>query len=264
MPAAEQSQLSFEKEKEEEVKLSSRSRDDIHPEVREDRKRLEKQCREYADEADLNLEETGRARVLDGRAEESSLEEVPDGEATPESEEDETRKRKRDSEKKKEGKKEKKENCGGGDLVLPKEVWREVAKHLDDNNLFSFAMTCKTFRIAQQEVRPKDPCKEIKTIRMWSLGYMWDPSKELSRSWIRWAFKLMGKGTYAERCSRRDKIGGLASLHGHLEELKWLRERCCYSLNQFTTFYAARGGHINVSLSFLLQIGSFVCSFLHS
>ena len=143
---------------------------------------------------------------------------------------------------------------------LPRGVWKIIFDMCFPNDQFSFAMTCREFRELQKEVKPKDPHREKTIIQLRKLrgtrmfgGYLRDTRLKLSAEWIRWAHEAMGQESYA-RIEHRRYLIFLASLNGHLEELKWLVEEGC-SLAEWDTFiypsrsvcdFAALGGHLNV------------------
>ena len=84
--------------------------------------------------------------------------------------------------------------------TLPDELWAEVAKRLDDNNLFAFAMTCKKFLKVKEEVKPKDEAQARSRIMM--NDYFNDPKMPLTSAWLRWAYKVCGNFFLFMRFSR--------------------------------------------------------------
>ena len=136
-----------------------------------------------------------------------------------------------------------------GDIcILPKEVWRNVAKHLHDNDLFSFAMTCKVFREAQVAVDRVEELtlNEGKTWRKKKCILLTD-SVSVSESWIRWAVSVVWKDKHSSNSILEGEVCRLAALRGHLEVLKWLCEEEGYQYSGVDILTAAsREGHLEI------------------
>ena len=163
---------------------------------------------------------------------------------------------------------------------LPRNVLVLIANLLDDNTMFSLAMSCKAGRSIQQEVRPNRSCpytgeRRKKLIRIRKAkrhensaigGLSLYDARDIgpvTGDWIRWAFEVMGKHQVRWRLSQqcdssptssytsttycREKLILLACLNDHLTELKWLKSKGLqWTFNDDPCFFAAYGGHWSV------------------
>merc|ERR1712232_1382548 len=138
-------------------------------------------------------------------------------------------------------------------MILPRDMLVKIAGYMDDNTLFAFAMSHPVLREVQEEVRPNDPEQDKKVIKLRKLGYLGHDARfTVSGAWIKWAHEEMGQESYERHGDRRYLIL-LASLNGHLKEVKWLKKEG-WSLTEKDTRlpcrtvceYAAQGGHLKV------------------
>ena len=149
---------------------------------------------------------------------------------------------------------------------LPRELWEKILDHLDENDLFPLALSCRYFRQKQKELvaRPRQsgkPCLALQTDFRWqklkegkpvSADYLWfcykeKVSKDVGHKKARWI-----------RC--------LVAYHGHLPLLQELLEPS-ESLEPNCSIYsiASYAGESSLSLSSLLWLlTSLSLSLLHS
>ena len=126
---------------------------------------------------------------------------------------------------------------GSGEEKLPKEIWLEIAKHLDDTSLVSFGAVCSTFRKLRIE-QVEEPARG----QIWRALLNLDARIQVTRGWFDWAMEVLENDSSHHHaragscpCARekrreREKrfylLAKLAAMHGYLDELKEiLRDR---------------------------------------
>ena len=111
---------------------------------------------------------------------------------------------------------------------LPQELWEKILDHLDENDLFPLALSCRRFRQKQKELveRPKQSGRESGATHLTlqtDLRRKLDDGQPASADYIRFCMKE----TVSRDVGQEEKahcIIHLATFHGHLPLLQELLE----------------------------------------
>ncbi|QDZ24142.1 hypothetical protein HOP50_12g66800 [Chloropicon primus] len=122
-------------------------------------------------------------------------------------------------------------------LKLPDELWLKIVGHLDDSHMYGFAVTCKHFKLLQQESGRK---LETKARDLYSV------EMPLSEEWCMWHSRRSPKSEFY-----RTIMIDAAAKRGYLNVIKFWRQqklskRNGIFFNEWTCANAAQGGHIEI------------------
>ena len=103
---------------------------------------------------------------------------------------------------------------------LPPEVWEKILDHLDENDLFPLALSCRYFRQKQKEAgQSGKPHRALKTVIRRKLG----ERQPASADYIRFCIKMKGKRSRdSDLVFWNRDFRQLAAFHGHLPLLQEL------------------------------------------
>jgi hypothetical protein len=144
-------------------------------------------------------------------------------------------------------------------LPLPKDVCVIIAKHVNADEAFAFAMTCKGFHVAMKEAaletkRQDDDAATgtlLKTtLRPHYIEWHSDDCVPVSEDWIKWAFSTKWEYAkeYNEKYNEKEKRSSLAYLAargGFRDLVVWLKSQGC-AFDWETAKGAAIGGHLKI------------------
>ena len=139
---------------------------------------------------------------------------------------------------------------------LPQELWGKILDHLDENDLFPLALSCRYFRQKQKEVVARRPRLTLKTTHELMLERR--RTKPVSADYLRFCSKEEGSSEKGGvKWARLCYVIRLAAYHGHLPLLQELNPR--YGFYPDITKYA---GESSFPPSFFrLQYFDFFLSF---
>ena len=147
---------------------------------------------------------------------------------------------------------------------LPKEVWEKVFDHLDENDLFPLALSCRYFRQKQKELvartgqsGPGSGASRL-TLETNLRRKLWD-DQPASADYLRFCSKE--KVSKVDGQKRDKRIMELAAYHGHLPLLQELLDPANVIDKQITE---AAGESSSFSSSLFRLLTSFSLSPLHS
>ena len=140
---------------------------------------------------------------------------------------------------------------------LPPEVWEKILDHLDENDLFPLALSCRYFRQKQKKAgQSGKPHRALKTVIRRKLG----ERQPASADYIRFCIKMKGKRSRdSDLVFWNRDFRQLAAFHGHLPLLQELL-KSLNTLDRDFVKYAGESSSSSSSLVWLLT--SF--SLLHS
>ncbi|WZN66044.1 hypothetical protein HKI87_14g76070 [Chloropicon roscoffensis] len=143
---------------------------------------------------------------------------------------------------------------------LPPELWSKIVdESVQQNDLIALAMTCRFFREKQ-----KDLGKKVETnLNFDSLLDLRKSGKVASHTlgWFQWVYDTMEimpgfqwRSQKVKGAVYKGDLLNYAVFQGSVETLRWLMEEKGWKLNEYTGWFAGRGGSIEV-LGYVLEMG---------